>query len=195
MASIEVDGLRIPVTVAGHPALDFCNTRAGWGSPAPKEYLAGHRHLTVWARENGLIDGSAAAAAAERAARRRREADAVTARAIAFRDALYAVLVRRNDAWRALNDEIRRAAAASYVDRSGWRLDRSVGLDLPLLAVAWSAAQLLVTPAAGTVSACPMPDCGWIFPNPSGRRRWCSMAMCGNRNKVRRHAARSRAAT
>jgi predicted RNA-binding Zn ribbon-like protein len=38
-----------------------------------------------------------------------------------------------------------------------------------------------------------MPDCGWVFADPSGRRRWCSMAWCGNRSKVRRHAARARA--
>ncbi|MFC7483823.1 CGNR zinc finger domain-containing protein [Luedemannella flava] len=28
---------------------------------------------------------------------------------------------------------------------------------------------------------------------PRGRRRWCSMAWCGNREKVRAHAARQRA--
>ncbi|MGW5195753.1 CGNR zinc finger domain-containing protein, partial [Kribbella sp. NPDC004138] len=37
------------------------------------------------------------------------------------------------------------------------------------------------------------PSCGWLFLDPRGRRRWCSMATCGNRAKVRAHAARTAA--
>ena len=56
MASVVVDGLTLPISVGGHPALDFCNTRAGWGAPQPKEYLVSHSHLALWAAENGLLD-------------------------------------------------------------------------------------------------------------------------------------------
>src|SRR5918911_1402165 len=52
-----VEGVPLPDAVAGHPALDFCNTRAGWGAPAPKEYLTAPGVLTLWARENGLLRG------------------------------------------------------------------------------------------------------------------------------------------
>ena len=41
---------------------------------------------------------------------------------------------------------------------------------------------------------CPGRDCGWIFLDTSGRRRWCSMATCGSREKMRRMYARKRAA-
>jgi predicted RNA-binding Zn ribbon-like protein len=68
----------------------------------------------------------------------------------------------------------------------------STGLDLPLLAVAWAAADLLTS--TGTVAACPGTGCGWLFADPRGRRRWCSMALCGNRAKARRHAGRARRA-
>ena len=51
-----VDSLVIPARVAGDPALELCNTRAGWGDPTPKEYLVSYDHLLVWAREVGLID-------------------------------------------------------------------------------------------------------------------------------------------
>jgi predicted RNA-binding Zn ribbon-like protein len=74
-----------------------------------------------------------------------------------------------------------------------WRPANAPDLDLPLLAVAWSAAGLLTSPAARTVGACPGDGCGWLFTDPRGRRRWCSMAMCGNRAKARRHTARQRA--
>src|SRR4051795_24805 len=50
-----VEGVPIPDAVGGHPALDFCNTRAGWGDPRPKEYLTGPHVLALWARENGLV--------------------------------------------------------------------------------------------------------------------------------------------
>ena len=36
------------------------------------------------------------------------------------------------------------------------------------------------------VSRCPGRDCGWLFLNTSGRRRWCSMTTCGSRDKMRR---------
>ncbi len=36
------------------------------------------------------------------------------------------------------------------------------------------------------VSHCPGRGCGWLFLNISGRRRWCSMATCGSREKMRR---------
>ena len=36
------------------------------------------------------------------------------------------------------------------------------------------------------VSRCPGRDCGWLFLNTSGRRRWCSMSTCGSRDKMRR---------
>ena len=41
---------------------------------------------------------------------------------------------------------------------------------------------------------CPGRDCGWFFLNTSGRQRWCSMATCGSRAKMRRMYARRRAA-
>ncbi|MGE5829869.1 MAG: CGNR zinc finger domain-containing protein [Micromonosporaceae bacterium] len=40
------------------------------------------------------------------------------------------------------------------------------------------------------MSACPGEICGWLFADPRGRRRWCSMAWCGNRAKARRYARR-----
>src|SRR5262249_5068894 len=61
-----------------------------------------------------------------------------------------------------------------------------------LSAIAWSAAAFLTSPAAATVGACPGVGCGWVFADPRGRRRWCSMAWCGNRAKARPHAQRLR---
>jgi predicted RNA-binding Zn ribbon-like protein len=205
LASIVVDGLAVPISVAGHPALDFCNTRAGWGDPRPKEYLRGHAHVTVWARENGLIPAAAAARSRRLARDEPVRAEEVVARAVRFRDALRAVLLgpAGRTHWATLDAEVRRAAAATSLTPgpdSGpaglparWTVTET-SLDLPLLAVAWSAAGFLTAADAPPVAACPGTGCGWIFVDPRRRRRWCSMAWCGNRNKVRRHAERARAA-
>jgi predicted RNA-binding Zn ribbon-like protein len=201
VASYVVDGLVLPVSVGGHPVLDFCNTRAGWGTPAPKEYLRSYAHLARWAVENGLLAQPSTHPVAGRA---------VLRRAIALRDALYAVLLRTGTEadWVVINREVRAAAATASLspiaslsptaspgptgaEPAQWRLAQaSVGA--PLAAVAWSAAGFLTSPAAAGVGACPGVSCGWTFADPRGRRRWCSMAWCGNRAKARRHAERRR---
>ena len=190
VASIVVDGLVLPLRVGGHPALDFCNTRAGWAEPTPKEYLHTYPHLALWAREAGLTPTAHRAAPAAGAA--------VLTRALALRDALYDLLVGAAGpaGWAVLNSELARAGAASQL-RPGhplptWELaDTSAAA--PLLAIAWSAGQLLSSVPTTAVHACPGCGCGWLFHDPRGRRRWCSMAWCGNRAKARRHADRSRA--
>jgi predicted RNA-binding Zn ribbon-like protein len=210
VASVVVDGLVVPIAVAGHPALDFCNTRAGWGEPRPKEYLHTHAHLTVWAREHDLVAPRLAAALRRRGERDPAAGAEVVARALAFRDALRSVLLEpaAGPAWVRVNREVRRAGAAATLEAATlkpatltaatrqpgppaqWSLDD--GLERPLLAVVWSAAALLTSPAGRGVAACPGTGCGWIFADPRGRRRWCSMAWCGNRAKARRHAQRRR---
>jgi predicted RNA-binding Zn ribbon-like protein len=42
---------------------------------------------------------------------------------------------------------------------------------------------------------CDSDTCRWVFydSSPTGRRRWCNMATCGNQAKARRHRARQKA--
>lgn len=62
-------------------------------------------------------------------------------------------------------------------------------------AVAADAVALLADPARlARLHRCPGRDCGWVFLDTSGRRRWCSMDTCGSREKMRRMYARKRAA-
>src|SRR4051794_4011534 len=96
-----VEGVPLPDAVGGHPALDFCNTRAGWGDPLPKEYLIGPQVLTLWVRENDLVpaaprhpDGVDAAGIGGVGIDEAAERDAL-ARALALREALYACALHR----------------------------------------------------------------------------------------------------
>jgi len=70
-----------------------------------------------------------------------------------------------------------------------WRIEfiaREGGLDWLLAAVARSAAELVAEGPGARLRLCANPRCGLFFYDNSRthRRRWCSMAVCGNRNKV-----------
>jgi predicted RNA-binding Zn ribbon-like protein len=202
MASTLVDGLRLPLPVGGHPAIDFCNTRAGWAAPSPREYLVDYPHLAVWAREAGLLLPATTRRLLRQAGLEPAAADAIGGAAIDFRTSLYDVLVGPGSAraWEHVAAAASAAAAEATLvapapDRgrpARWELPADGGPELALLAVIRSATELLTSPLGTTVCACPMPDCGWAFANPAGRRTWCSMAWCGNRAKVRRFAQRHR---
>lgn len=76
------------------------------------------------------------------------------------------------------------AAAASKTDA---RQDDGIPLGL---ACSLSAMRLIGQGFAGTVRACP--NCDWLFLDRSKNRarRWCDMAVCGNRAKAARHYKR-----
>ena len=70
-----------------------------------------------------------------------------------------------------------------------WRLEfiaRESGLEWLLAAIARSAAELVVEGHAAPVRRCANSDCRLFFYDDSRtrQRRWCSMAVCGNRHKV-----------
>jgi predicted RNA-binding Zn ribbon-like protein len=184
-----VDGLVLPLAVGGHAVLDFCNTRAGWDAAEPREYLTSYEHLVVWAREAGLVDESVAAHLSGAGDQRALE------RALRFRTALYRTCTdpADDDAWQAVAAEAHEAAVAAVLVRGeGWVIPADVGADLPVLALARAAGTLLESTDLRMVGRCPGHDCGWLFLDPRGRRRWCVMAVCGNREKARRHARRTR---
>jgi predicted RNA-binding Zn ribbon-like protein len=58
-----------------------------------------------------------------------------------------------------------------------------------LAMIAADAAELLGTDLRERLRICPGPGCRGRFldDSPAGRRRWCSMAVCGNRNKAAAH--------
>ncbi|MEV0981221.1 CGNR zinc finger domain-containing protein [Streptomyces sp. NPDC049915] len=62
-----------------------------------------------------------------------------------------------------------------------------------LSTVARDAIDLFSGPYAGRVRECGAHDCYLLFVDTSrpGRRRWCAMEHCGNREKVRAHRART----
>jgi predicted RNA-binding Zn ribbon-like protein len=188
----------LPAPVADEPALDFCNTRAGWGAPKPREYLTSYDHLVVWAREAELFAATVAERLLRGAKREPAQAGRVLERTLALRDSLYATCTDSSlAAWDAVAAEARSASAAAVLVQDAppgrrWLIPESAGLDLPALELARAAGALLASTDLEAVGRCPGEGCGWLFLDTRGRRRWCTMAVCGNRAKARRHAARAR---
>jgi predicted RNA-binding Zn ribbon-like protein len=129
---------------------------------------------------------------------------AVLSRAVRLRDALrgaFSGLVGNERIARELSDPINEVLRITeghdelVYDNETWKLEfiaREGGLDWLLAAIARSAAEILVEGAKARIRRCANPGCELFFCDKSRtrRRRWCSMAICGNRQKVARFARR-----
>jgi predicted RNA-binding Zn ribbon-like protein len=182
--------------VGGRLALDFVNTVGDrLHAPTRRDYFASPHDLVRWVQASPLGALEPEFGGVSR--------DGVT-RTIELRERLYRVCVAFADgsppAVRDLDalarDLVRARERQRLVpDAGGLRWDwlRSASaLDRILDRILFDALDLLTSPAAARVHRCADDRCGWLFLDlsPTGRRRWCSMADCGNRAKARRHYAR-----
>ena len=195
---VTVDDLVLPKQLAGHPALELVNSRSGWPEPYDprQDYLTTPAHLVVLARINGVLSSDRAARLRRRVAREPGPAVEVLARARELRGDLHDVLV--GSATRSATERVTTAVSRArgrqrlVIDEKGaaWRFPGVPSPEESLDAFLVAAGDLLVE--RPRIGACPGHDCGWLFVNRSGRRRWCEMAVCGNRAKQASHAARAR---
>ncbi len=139
------------------------------------------------------------------------ETGRVLALAVELRDALREILRARETGQRLrsewiapINAVLRHTEGHDWLERvdrpapKDWLLtlrSRSQGLEWLLAAIARSAAELVAEGPAAPVRKCANPKCTLFFYDTSrtGKRRWCSMATCGNRAKVAAHFRRIRA--
>ena len=93
--------------------------------------------------------------------------------------------------WVAHLEKLIERAPFSYKVQSDTLVPIPVGQPSDALAslVAMDALRLLVSGELRTLHRCGNPDCVLLFMDASGRRKWCSMKICGNRIKVARHLA------
>jgi predicted RNA-binding Zn ribbon-like protein len=185
----------------GALCLDFANS-VDWlphgehFAPESTDVLREPDMLVRWGRRLGLVGGGASPPPVEgrelAQARELREAVYATFSAIARDEAPEPADLER------LSSTHANAAARAELVRvgEGWRLTWPP--DEPgavRFAVVRDALELLADEERlRRVSRCPGRDCGWLFVNASGRRRWCAMDACGSREKMRRLYERQRAA-
>jgi len=201
--------------LGGRLCLDFANTVDRSARDERRhEYMGGYTDLVAWGRHAGVLTEDEAGRLLEGAEGRPWEAGDVFRRASALRDAVqevfYAIASGKEPPALKLGvieEEFREALAHSRITRSEggfeWTSEaskRGAGpLDEALWSVARSAEDLLTSSAPselGRVRRCPGDEgrCGWLFldTTKNGTRRWCSMAGCGSRAKMRRLYRRRR---
>jgi len=184
------------VLIGGKLCVDFANTiypqeRPG-GSIATWGELAGFLRATKLVGSGDyqrLVDLEVSAAEAVATAYRT---------ALELREAVCAVLPaivgkRPVPTWcvQAVNRVLRYTEGYEQVlpEGSGWQLgyvEAEKRLEWLLAAIARSAAELIAEGPKAPVRKCGRPECVLYFYDASrtGKRRWCQMAVCGNRAKV-----------
>ena len=175
---------------------DLANTLSRRPTADPREDLREYADLVEW----GLQAGSIAPAGGTRCARgppgapsgaRRPGAGARAARAIfAVFSAVAGNRALPAPALDRVNAALPAALARLRLDRTGalWTWADGGDFDRVLWPVVRAAALLLTGPDRQYVRECAARDCAWLFLDRSrnGTRRWCDMAVCGNREKARR---------
>ena len=205
MHYIEVDGYPMPRPIGGHPALELCNTWSGWTRPPHRdlnrEWIPDFDRFTVWSGHVGLLNRTEVRRVRGLGRRDPDGADDVLRKAHALRLGLYRVLTRSEiqhtyPGVARMAEEAAAAARLIRADRESgtaeWVIPASTGLRLPYLRVGQAAGDLLASEDRELVRQCPGDDCGWLFFDRAGRRKWCSMQSCGNRAKVRAYEKRRR---
>jgi predicted RNA-binding Zn ribbon-like protein len=181
--------------LVGRPALDLVNTlRERWRRRV--ETLVTPDDLGLWLVRARLLDAPARVTRARlHEARELREAIDACMQTTLAREPAPAAAVAVIDGW--LAHAVARTQLAVADDGTPILGEREPAdpVKRALAAVALDAARMLGTPAeAARIRVCASATCSARFydRSPAGRRRWCSMALCGNEAKARRYRERSR---
>lgn len=186
--------------------LDFINTVSWRAGVERGDILTTYPRLVSWAEMLEAIDATEADALISAARQQPDRADAILDRATALREALYRIfsaMVKGAAPAEAdlarLNQEARSASQmrALVYTPQGVRLTWEAGeanLERVLWPVAQDAIDLLISDDLLRLGECENEECGWLFIDATKNksRRWCSMEVCGNRAKARRHYQRKK---
>jgi predicted RNA-binding Zn ribbon-like protein len=178
----------MPDHVAGHRALEFCNTMALWDRPDAHEYLTDHTAAVIWGREHRLLTSSEAQTLRALPVARQRN---LLGRLRTLRAGVYYAAVAGEPLDAVAPFVAQAVARARYRREDGvQRLAVPPAPTMLLDRIALDVHRLLEQYGTDAVGLCASEACGWVFLDPTHRRRWCSMAVCGNRAKVRRYHQR-----
>ena len=187
-----------PMIIAEDMALDFLNSRA-----APKgtdiEWLKDGAALCAWMQTAGLLTE----AQARQAARHGTGLDRVAAEARSLRETLRAWLETGDKTlFKTLNSLLAQDSSHLHVTPpkapgTAAQISRDAPINQPadlLTPIAHAIANMLALPDQDRLRNWDGPSCTLWFhdTSKSNRRRWCSMAICGNRAKAAAHRARTK---
>jgi predicted RNA-binding Zn ribbon-like protein len=197
----EPDGVANIALVGGALCLDFANTRSNVDRDTAPDELVSYGEWLDWAERTGVVSGDEVRTLREKAAGDPGEEARELARVKAVRDVVFRIfravaddslpdpgdLDRLRETW---TSAVGAARLGPGEDGFGWDWsENAADLSRPLWPVVESAVTLLSSGELGRIKFCGGNDCSWLFLDQSknGRRRWCQMDVCGNREKARRH--------
>ncbi|MGY2327089.1 CGNR zinc finger domain-containing protein [Pseudomonas sp. SDT2931_S440] len=175
-----------PYVLADHPVLDMLNTRANVDG-VPFEFWQGDADVERWLVRLGWAEEGAVPVFEE---------GALLGAARGLREVIRVLLEQRKAGQQgdpaALNAFLRKAVShpqLAWPAPGELRLERQRKVQTAeqfLAPIAEAAATLLVEGDFGLIRTCEHPECVlWFYDRTKGhKRRWCSMALCGNRHKV-----------
>lgn len=194
------------VLLGGRIAVDFANTVRS--SDGPEGALKDWEGLVAFLEQAGIISAQRTRELLPMNQADPQAVDALLRRALALREALrqaFGAMARRERVERACIEpvnvflRITEGHDELVSEDHIWKLHFVAREERPewlLAAIARSAAEIIAEGGAAPLRKCANAGCPLFFYDLSrtGRRRWCSMRTCGNRNKVaafsRRHGAR-----
>ena len=190
--------LRCP---GGALCLDFCNSGQGLRNSESREWLADFADLLDWLEASEAIGAKHAKQLRSEGDKAPRAAEEIWKRAIRLRDALGRVLLAKAAERSPEGDDLavieaEHARTASFArlaaTSKGFAWELKPDLQAVLLPVVHSAIELMTSAKLERLRRCGGDTCYWLFIDETKNcsRRWCEMAICGNRHKVRRHRAR-----
>jgi predicted RNA-binding Zn ribbon-like protein len=197
----EMRDAEIHHLIGGELCMDFANTLYGHTNAPVHEYLLDYRDLVLWSRHAGILTEKEAKHLLQESHHNPDQAEDVFRRAIALREATYRIFANLADRRSPKADDLALLHTTWLGALSHSRLSRvSNGfqvewagehlLEYMLWPITDSSIKLLTSEEAKQIKQCS--GCDWLFVDRSRshRRRWCSMAVCGNRAKMRRRNTR-----
>jgi len=183
-----------PPLIAGNLALDFINTQFGVGADR-HECLKDDRSVVEWLQQAGVLNETLDALPTglmELARALREEMRELIVSARDGRGAASTIVNQVLERGRPI-ERLEWEPVDAVFQRQTYRRDQA-GESL-LQPVAQALAELLTEEDLQLVKECQASDCVLLFHDQtkSHRRRWCSMASCGNRMKAAAHRARKSA--
>lgn len=182
-----------PPFIASNLALDFINTQFGVGEER-QECLNDDSSVIAWLRQAGVLTQAC-----------ERPPAGIAKLARGLRDNMRDLLISAQQGRAADPAVVNHVLERGYPqEKIEWQptasafqkktVKRNMESESLLQPVAWALVQLLTEEDLQLVKECEASDCVLLFHDQtkSHRRRWCSMAACGNRMKAAAHRARKK---
>jgi predicted RNA-binding Zn ribbon-like protein len=193
MVQSKAPGIENISLVGGRLCLDFVNTTNWDGNNAIDDRLIGFSSILTWGARVGLIKFESNLIRMQERGGVEGGSDSKVLRVKEFRYHLRQMLIG-GDAPEDISVEALNGSLNPAINQTLKCVDQKMVLTLHETDLSWiltplgySAVEILISPLRERVKKCPGSRCGWLFldTSPNNRRRWCSMATCGNKHKAK----------